>query len=106
MKKTYVSGNLSRKRFMDDFHKTRAKRIANRYKNSYWWERGYQYKNEGTKREHITTVSYTKRDNNINEGKFLRRQANKRIRRMKYDKIENMNYSTYKRVYDYWWKIF
>jgi hypothetical protein len=103
--KPYSNNDLSRKIYWSNNHKKRKSKLATRYKDSYWWSRGYTYKNEGTDREFVTVVSYTKRDNNINEGKYLRRQCNKKIRRMSYKEIENMNYSLYKKTFDYWWSI-
>lgn len=103
--KPYTNENLSRKRFWDEHHKNRIKRFARRYQDSYWWDRGYIYKNAGTPREFVIVISYTRRDNCINEGKRLRRLCNKKIRKINYEQIENMNYSLYKRTFDYWWEI-
>ena len=99
MKKTYVSGNLSRKRFWNTYYKKKHYNIAIACTN-YWIQ------NKGTNREYIKCTSSGKRDNNINEAKYLRRLSNKRIRKMKPEQLETFNYSKYKRVFDYWWELY
>ena len=71
-----------------------------RYYASYWIQ------NEGTDKEYTKRTTFGRRDNNINETKYLRRISNKRIRKMKPEQLETLNYSKYKRVFDYWWELY
>ena len=110
MKKTYVSGNLSRKRFWNEYYKAKRKEMANI--NSKWIGAGYYIKwyhagyGEDSDKHYIKRISAGRRDNNINEAKYLRRISNKRIRKMKPEQLETLNYSKYKRVFDYWWELY
>lgn len=102
MKRTYVSGNLSRKRYWDNIYKTRKR---NKALHNFTYFGGYYIKNKGTEEEYVGFIPYTSRGNTINQGKELRRRTNKRIRKMSCEEISSYCNSKYKRVFDYWWEI-
>ena len=100
--KNYISYNLSRKVWYENKHKRKIKTIATYSFYCTEW-RGYcfQEKKGGE-------TSWVQRRSAVRKhtGKFFRRVSNKKIRHKDNDFITHLNYSKYRKIFDYWWIIY
>ena len=104
MKNHYSGNNLSRKRYQTQRYKNKIKRKAEIDCSPYTG--GYVIKNKGTSRERVVRYGlYKRKSGSIRTTKYFRRLSNKKIRKLNHFITENMNYSSYKKIFDYWWMI-
>ena len=99
------SDSMKRKHRNNELHQKKAKRIWEMNSNRFYHPFGYYpVDKNGDFTDDPDQIAYYKRYNTTQYSKFLKRQSNKKIRKMITE--DALRGSDYKKLYDYWWELY
>lgn len=100
-----ANDSMKRKYRNNDLHQKKAKQIWEANKGRFYHPFGYYpVDKHGNYTEDESQIAYFKRYDTPSNSKFLKRQSNKKIRRMNTE--DAMRGGEYKKVFDYWWELY